>query len=338
MRAFSIAAAATGAVTRSAFRMSSAVTIRPFAPKDLAPVVALWNRCLPKDPLSVERFWRLFVLDPNFDTAGFLIVVTESGGVVGALQAMTRKVPLGSLGTQPETGWLTTFFVHPDYRRQGIGSRLLDAGLAHLRTAGRQKVLCNGYAPYYIFPGVDVEYEAAHHFLARHGFTSVSEPVAMGMTLENVVTTENVHAKGNALAAEGIVVRMFHLGDTLPLLDFAETHFPHWRPSVLEGLQQGNTEIVLAEDNGEIVAFAQWENPHNDPPHGASGRFGPFGVHPDRRSGGIGAVVFYYLIERVKAKGSRYLWFGWAGGRNLSFYERAGCVVTRRFRLYQRSL
>jgi ribosomal protein S18 acetylase RimI-like enzyme len=318
--------------------MSSTASIRPFTPDDLAPVVELWNRCLPKDPLRIERFWRLFVLDPNFDTAGFLVAVGESGQIVGALQAMTRKVPLGSLGTQPETGWLTAFFVHPNHRRLGVGTRLLEAGLAYLRASGRTKVLCNGYAPYYLFPGVDVEYAEAHAFLERHGFAAVSEPVAMGMALESVVTPEAVAARAEALRAAGVTVRRFDLRDTLLLLDFAETHFPHWRPSILEGLQQGNTEIVIADDNGEIIAFAQWENPHNDPPGGVAGRFGPFGVHPERRSGGIGAVVFYDLIARVKAKGTRYLWFGWAGGRNLSFYERAGCVVTRRFLLYQRSL
>jgi mycothiol synthase len=318
--------------------MSSAVSIRPFLPDDLAPVVELWNRCLLKDPISEERFWRLFVLDPNFDASGFLVAATASGEVVGAMQAMTRKVPLGSLGTQPETGWLTAFFVHPDHRRQGIGSRLIEESLAFLRNAGRTRILCNGYAPYYLFPGVDVEYDAAHRFLRQHDFTAVSEPVAMGMALENTVTPEPVRAKRESLAAAGVRVRRFEIRDTLPLLDFAEIHFPHWRPSVLEGLQQGNTEIVLAEENGAILAFAQWENPHNDPPGGAAGRFGPFGVHPDRRSGGIGAVVFYDLIARVKAKGARYLWFGWAGGRNLSFYERAGCVVTRRFRLYSRTL
>lgn len=318
---------------------SDACTIRFFSPNDLAPVVALWNRCLPKDPLSVERFWRLFLLDPNFDPTGFLVAVTDSGTIIGVLQVITRKVALGSLGTQPETGWLTVFFVDPKYQRQGIGSRLLESGLALLRTAGRRRVFCNGYSPYYAFPGVDIEYEVAHGFLEQHGFTAFSEPVAMGMALENVVTPESVRAKSAKLADVGITIRLFHINDTLPLLDFAEAHFPHWRPSILEGLQQGNTQIVVATaDGGEIVAFAQWENPHNDPPHGASGRFGPFGVRPERRSGGIGAVVFYDLIERVKAKGARYLWFGWAGGRNLAFYERAGCTITRRFRLYQKIL
>jgi GNAT superfamily N-acetyltransferase len=61
-------------------------------------------------------------------------------------------------------------------------------------------------------------------------------------------------------------------------------------------------------------------------------------VRPDLRNKGLGAAIFYFLIERVAGNGARYLWFGWAGGRNLSCYQRAGCVVTRQFYLYRRAL
>ncbi|HZT42840.1 MAG TPA: GNAT family N-acetyltransferase [Chthonomonadaceae bacterium] len=313
------------------------VTIRPFRAKDLSPVVALWNRCLFKDPITEERFWRLFLLDANFDAEGALVAEAE-GAIVGFLQAIVRKYPLGSLGVQPQTGWITAFFVHPDRRQQRIGTRLLEAGLDFLRGKGRSEALCNGYAPYYIFPGVDVDYREGLAFLEAHGFTCVGEPVAMGMPLEGVRMPEPVRARYAALQQEGYEVRMFAREDTLPLLAFAEAHFPQWQPSLREGLQHDNREIILATQGGEIAGFAQWQNPHNDPPAGAPCRFGPFGVRDDLRSRGIGAVLFYTLIERVTGNGARYLWFGWAGGRNLSFYERAGCHITRRFRLYKRRL
>lgn len=315
----------------------SAPTIRPFAPSDLSPVAALWNRCLEKDPITEERFWQLFLLDPNFDRGG-LLVAEADGQVVGLLQAMARRFPLGSPGLQPQQGWITVFLVDSAWRRQGIGTALLEAGLSFLKSKGRTQVSCNGYAPYYIFPGVDVDYEAALAFLQAHGFTVASEPVAMGMALEGVRMPDTVRERQAALAAEGYAVRLFERRDTLPLLAFVEAQFPYWQPSVLEGLQRGNFEIVVAEKAGEIVGFTQWQNPHNDPPSGAAGRFGPFGVHPELRGHGLGAALFYTLVERAAGSGGRYLWFGWAGGRNLSFYERAGCRVTRRFRILVRAL
>lgn len=303
----------------------------------MAPVVALWNQCMTRDPISEERFWHFFLLDPNFDPEGAL-VAEKDGRLVGFLQAMVRKVPMGSLGVQPETGWITIFFVHPDCRRQGIASRLLDASLEFLRGKGRTVVMCNGYAPYYIFPGIDVAYEEANAFMASKGFTLLSEPVAMGMRLEGVSMPEKVKQRWEELKAEGYEVRMFRREDTLPLLAFVEEHFPHWTPSILDGMQHGKTDTVLALKDGEIVGYTEWENTYTDPPKGAPGRFGPFGVRPDQRSKGIGAVIFYYLIDRITGQGHRYLWFGWAGGRNLHFYERAGCVVTRRFKFYKKAL
>jgi mycothiol synthase len=313
----------------------SNVNIRPFSGNDLNAVVALWNRCLTKDPITVERFWHLFVLDNNFDPAGALVAEVD-GQPVGFLQAIVRKVPLGSLGLEPQKGFIPVFFVDPAFGRQGIGQALLDAGLDYLKAQGRAEVWINGYSPAYVFPGVDEEYTAALSFLAKNEFTKLSSPVAMGMRLEGVSTPARVREREQELAAEGFEVRLFRREDTLALLAFVEEHFPHWAPSVLDGLQHGNLEIFVAFLNGEIVGFTQWENTYNDPPRGASGRFGPFGVRPDLRSKGIGAVIFYKLIERVSGQGSRYLWFGWAGGRNLSFYERAGCVVTRRFGLFRK--
>lgn len=321
------------------------ITIRPFVPADLTPLVALWNHCLRADPISPERFWRLFLLDPNFDAAGAIVAADAAmGAPVGFLQALCRRYPLGAQGLQPEQGWLTAFFVAPERRRQGVGSWLLDAGLDHLRRQNRTQVSCNGYAPYYLFPGVADEYADARAFLEARDFAPGADAVAMGMDLVGVETPDAVRRREAALVAEGIAVRLFRRDDTLPLLAFVDGHFPFWAQSVSDGLRAGNETIFIATQESEqgeqaaIIACAQWQNPHNDPPAGSPGRFGPFGVHPDLRNRGVGAVLFYRLIEHVRADGARHLWFGWAGGRNLSFYERAGCKVTRRYQLYNRNL
>jgi GNAT superfamily N-acetyltransferase len=181
------------------------VTIRPFAAGDLPPVVALWNRCLEKDPITEERFWRLCLLDANFDPEGALVAVDAAGSVIGFLQAMARREPYGNLGLQEAQGWLTVFFVAPEQRREGIGSRLLEAGLAFLRAHGRERVLCNGYAPYYIFPGVDVDYAEASAFLTARGFQPASEAVAMGMPLEGAGANAGTRAgEGGRTGARGV--------------------------------------------------------------------------------------------------------------------------------------
>lgn len=313
------------------------LTVRPFRPDDLQLVVALWNRCLTRDLITEERFWRLFLLDPNFDPHGAL-VAEELGDLAGYLQVVARKsAPLGGT-VQADRGWLTAFFVAPERRRGGIGTMLLEGGLDWLRGKGRTLVTCNGYAPYYIAPGLDIEYAEALSFLEAAGFRAEAEPVAMAKALDGARTPERVQAAERELQAEGFEVRMFRREDALPLLAFAAAHFPEWQGSILSDLYGGNLEMVVATYRGEVVGYTQWQNTHTDPPHGAPGRFGPFGVRADFRGRGIGAVIFYRLIEHALASGARHLWFGWAGGRNLSFYEREGCVVTRRYKLMSRAI
>jgi len=311
------------------------VRLRAFQAQDLEPVVDLWNQCLPKDPISIERFWRLFLLDPNFRPEGALVAECD-GSPVGFLQAMVRRLPLGIYPFDPAQGWITVFFVAPEHRRRGIGRSLVSAGLAVLREHGCRTVSCNGYAPSYVFPGIDLDYGEGLALMESAGFQPVAGAVAMSMPLKGVSTPAGVLERRRALASEGVVVGRFEIEDTLPLLCLAEQQFPYWHQSVVEALQFRSGNVFVARKAGSVLGFAQWENPSTDPPSGAPGRFGPFGVHPDFRGNGLGSVLFYTLIEQVASSRAETLWFGWAGGRNQSFYERAGCHITRRYRIVRR--
>lgn len=310
------------------------VRLRPFQPDDLEPIVALWNACLPKDKISVKRFLTLFLLDPNFKPEGALVAEVD-GQPIGFLQAMVRRVPLGIHPIDPKQGWITAFFVAADRQRQGVGRQLLVLGLRYLRDSGCEIVSCNGYAPGYAFPGVDNDSIGAQAFLESCGFRHVTDAVAMELPLTGLVRPQAVARRQTALSEEGICVRRFKCKDTLPLLAFAEEYFPYWHQSLIDGLQVDRGNVFVAALGEKVLGFAQWENPQTDPPRGASGRFGPFGVRSDLRGNGLGAVLFYTVIEHVVKNGSDRLWFGWAGGRNLSFYERAGCRITRRYRIYR---
>ena len=304
---------------------SESISFRPFQSGDLEPIVSLWNACLHKDPITSERFWRLFLLDPNFRAEGALVAEFD-GRPVGFLQAMVQRPPVGSTTNSPVPGWITAFFVATEFRCLGIGSHLMDLGLEFLRSYQCESVSINGYAPNYAFPGVDVDYVEATSFLEARGFKRIAEPVAMALLFDDW--------KGSVHVALDITVRPVELQDTLPLLAFAEKQFPHWRECILDGLQVCASNVFVALQGDEVIGFAQWENPQTDPPTGATGRFGPFGVHPELRGQGLGTVIFGKVIEHLKSRGVDSLWFGWAGGRNLSFYERAGCKVTRRYQMF----
>ncbi len=210
-----------------------AITIRPFSPTDLERVVGLWNRCLPYDGLDSERFYRLYLLDPNRLPSGML--VAERGAeVIGYLQTITSKAPPGYVLVAPREGHLTAFFVAPDFRGRGIAGGLLDAGLDALRTTGCHAETCNGYSPLYAFPGVDHRYEEARRFLSSRVFEPLAGAVAMRRSLEGLQIPDEVRACRDALVAKGYELRWFRPEDTLPLLWFAESHFPYWLSGLVE--------------------------------------------------------------------------------------------------------
>src|SRR5438105_4998747 len=130
------------------------VRIRGYKPGDEAPVVALWNRCLPADTIHKDLFVARVLLDVNFDPNGFL-VAEQDGHPVGFLLAVTRSTPMHGLDNDPDDGWITVFFVDSAYRGRGIGRMLLEQGRAHIATQGRRWVSVSPYAPNYFWPGVD---------------------------------------------------------------------------------------------------------------------------------------------------------------------------------------
>lgn len=314
--------------------MTKGLHIRGFESSDIPDIVRIANeskfwdseggRCSSLcGDLSEQQFLNLFMADPLFDP-NLAIVAKSSGETIGFMQFIRKP--------NDTVGFLTQFFVKIRAQRKGVGSAMLDAGVGLLKGAGCEIVRCNGYAPIYIAPGVDQTNTAARALLEGHGFKPVSEAVAMGMELTGVPPFPD------AVLDPGLQVRMMRASDTDALLSFIASHFPYWLDCAEGSFAAGNFCTAIALRGPEVVGFAQWQNTVTDPPDGALGRFGPFGVHPEIRSQGIGAAIFNELVRSVSEDGARYLWFGWGGGRNQSFYERAGCIVLKQFLLYERQL
>src|SRR5690349_2001335 len=103
------------------------VEIRSYRGADEASLLSTWHSAMTHDRLSVDIFRTKVLLDPNFQPANLPVAVVDNQ-VVGFVYGLTRQVPLFLQGLEPDNAWITAFGVHPDYRRQGIGSQLF----AHL--------------------------------------------------------------------------------------------------------------------------------------------------------------------------------------------------------------
>jgi mycothiol synthase len=307
------------------------ISVRGYLPGDERAVVTLWNRCLPADPITPDRFALQVLLDVNFDPAGFLLAERD-GTLMGFLLAMTRGTPMHGLDNDPDDGWITVFFVDAEHRNQGIGQMLLDRGRAHVAARGRQWVSVSPYAPNYFWPGVDgARYADAERLLRRNGFETIEAPVSMTASLVDFAMPESVRELRRRREAEGYTFGTLQDDQIVGVLDFNTEHFSaDWARAIREALLRGvpRERVLVAARAREIVGFCLYGGYDR-----VAERFGPFGVHPDLRRLGLGRVLLYQCLDRMHANGLQNAWFLWTGLDDPAghLYTSAGFQVSRRF-------
>lgn len=136
------------------YRMSQ---IEPYAAEHFDGVKALWEEVFPNDP----PWNRAEIVIPgklNVQPELFLVAMSD-----------TRVVGTAMAGYDGHRGWLYTIAVHPDFRRSGIGSRLLEEAEARLNGMGCAKINLQ----------IRAGNEGVSSFYTRHGY-QVEDRISMG--------------------------------------------------------------------------------------------------------------------------------------------------------------
>ena len=148
------------------------VIIRPMESSDIEEVVQGWNRSLIYDQVSEERFESVILKDPNHEKGASLVAICD-GRIAGLISAAARE-GLGADGrgrpNKEDRGYIKGFFVLEEFRRQGIGTKLLDEAAKYLKSNGKSNIWVVIYSGNYIFPGVDLRYESGVKFFQNKGF------------------------------------------------------------------------------------------------------------------------------------------------------------------------
>jgi GNAT superfamily N-acetyltransferase len=314
----------------------SAIAVRAYRGEDEGALLALWHAALPLDPLDPATFRRKVLLDSNFDPA-WLLLAEAGGRLIGFCLCLIRRVPLEKTGMQPEAGWISAFGVHPEARRCGAGTALLDRALELFRAEGRQTVAIASYIPNYFVPGVDVNhYAEGLAFLQRRGFEELDRPMSMdtqlvGRDLEPFV------ARGQQLKRDhGVEVRPMRPTEIPDLMALLQAHMPgdwvrHAREVLLDVSRgQGDfDQFTIARLGDEVVGYCQFEGEH----------FGPFGVREGMQGKGIGTVLLATCLQAMQRRGLHTAFVLWTSDANADkVYSRFGFGETRRFSVVRRSL
>ena len=298
-------------------------SIRSYRAEDEARIGDLWNLCLTRDEIALNTFRRKVVLDANFDAQGCF--VAEGGGSpVGFLLSIRRRHPYYDLGLEPGRGWITVMFVHPEWRRRGIGKRLVGHAEAFLRHQGVCEVSVSDYTPNYFLPGVDLDaYGTCRLLLESCGYRKVQSVYGMGRSLVDFQTPSEIQERLNGLRGTGLSVSVFRPSHTLQLLEFLRRDYPGDLFNVArERLVQDPEcdEILVALHDGQVIGFSHFQDEH----------FGPFGIAKEYTGRGFGLMLFYATVDQMRKKGRQNLWLAWTSGRAKDFYYRLGLRVKRR--------
>lgn len=276
-----------------------------------AQLVDLWNAAFGEAFPMDLRLWR-----QNLEAQPCeLLVETREGRPAGF--ALARRAP--------GKGWVEALAVAPEWRRQGLGSALLEQACAWTEAP----LVRLGAGPAHFFPGVPAGGEG---FFAARGF-------ARDWHATDLVLEADEAAPG-ALPEAVLPCPPDRVPD---LLGFLEREFPdRWLTDTRLRLARGesSTGILIALVDGGVEGFCHVYHP-GSVTLGPSvywraalgerwGGLGPVGVSRAVRGRGLGHAMVEGAIRHLRSLGCRQIGVDWTGIPE--FYERFGFRPWRVYR------
>jgi GNAT superfamily N-acetyltransferase len=255
--------------------------------------------------------------DPDFDPE-LNIAVHTGESIAGFASAAVRKNGAGGI---------KFFFIRKQYRRQGLGTALIEELIRRLRRKGADEIAAGEISPNYITPGIDPRYTEAVCFLEKTGFSNTGTGVNMTVDLRN----RNWQSMVDNLVSRASVPLEIESPDRTTWKDIAQEisrmgFSDRWIYQAELSLQQEPPGCFVARTGGRICGFACY---------GAlkPGLFGPMGTAPDMRGRGIGRILLTASLAGMQRNDMTVCEINSVGP--VAFYSKAaGAVISRIFWKY----
>jgi GNAT superfamily N-acetyltransferase len=297
------------------------ITASSYLTRDrLAALAVFWRESFPLQPMN-DALLRERVFDPPDYAEENALARFEGDRLI----AISLIVP--PRGADPKAGervgGLRWFGVHPEFRRRGIGSELLEESCARLKAMGATLADFISTPPYYIQPGVDTRLTDVVAWLLRRGFEHYRTNFNMTLDLEKFEPPAEERVFGRDAA--GYFVRRARDQDRAAFSEYCLSEWTaNWRDEAAQGLHHDPISLFLAVKsegaNEEIVGFASYET------NQCLGCFGPTGVTEKHQGHGLGKKLLYATLVDMKRLGRKRCEIGWVGP--VDFYHRAiGAVL-----------
>lgn len=287
---------------------------------DSKKVVDLWNEVVKEDDFyyqfTEEEYTRILFNNPHFKAEG-AICAYEGDELIGFACGMIRNEDM----EKPEApGYMNTIMVKKAYRRQGIGTKLLNAVEKYFADCGKGASRCVFISPvnwpWYI-PGTDhhnhpgcpaVPVNSDYYFFLLHNHYHVQGHIdAFHLPLAEYHMPEKVVQKMKENAEKGLTIEVYDPEKHYGVEEFCEAiNNPGFARSIRYNLQREEPRpFLIVSDYGRM---AGWTGPMYTEETGR-GHLDGIAVDPNVRGGGLGKSLFCSLCEYSKKQGSKFMTF-----------------------------
>lgn len=266
--------------------------------------------------LTSEEFKNRLFKNSFFKKEGTFLAL-EEGKVVGFVSSNVRDMDNNNPNA---SGYINTFIVRKEYRRQGIGAKLLELAENYIKENGRNSVrfvfLSQINWPWYIpytekhehpgMPAVRMNSDF-YLFLYHHGYFVNSIHEGFHLPLKEYNLPEKVVKQMEENKKRGLTVELYDPNKHYGIDEFCEViQNPGFATSIKNNLKREVPRpfLVAAHDN-KVVG---WTGAMYVEETGR-GHLDGIVVDPNERGGGLGKGLFCNLCAHLKEYGASYMTF-----------------------------
>ncbi|MDR4890338.1 GNAT family N-acetyltransferase [Fredinandcohnia sp. QZ13] len=302
-------------------------------------VINLWNRELGSDfPMRDTLFKQNSIQDPSVLSSGSYLAVNEQDQVIGFVISKYVQDKTEALVNR-EIGWIQALLVDSHFRKNGIGSVLLEKAEKALEKQGCKTIFLGRDLAHY-FPGILLQFKGTKEWFEKRGYQ------ASGIE-SDLIRIFAPYEKFVFQTPKDIEVSLIENKDEL--VSFMHRCFPgRWEYEAKQYFENGGTgrEFVVFRKDNKIIGFCRINDPES-PIIGPNvywaplfnegvGGVGPLGIDKEERKNGYGLAIVKAGISFLRERQINTIIIDWTG--LLDFYKKIDFKVWKEYQQYSKQI
>ncbi|MEM2174253.1 MAG: GNAT family N-acetyltransferase [Candidatus Micrarchaeia archaeon] len=287
------------------------------------------NLSLKNDFIDENLFKEIILNDPNFNEKLLLIKVKNDKPIAYVFGVRRTKEPKEMIEQHKDIIWIKSFGACKNEYLIFLKELLKD--FENIAKENKCKYIrISDFASWFITAGVDIKYNAYNKLLASIGFNIENKVIDYELDLSEFYIPSYVDNIYRKISKEKIKIFNIKEEDE-EVFKWIKINFsPFWALEAINALKRKNGGILIAYKNKDILGFSVYGAYYPS-------RFGPIGVESKMRGKGIGTILLYKTIKKIRINGQRIAVIPWVGKKVTFFYTQLpGIKKIRYFNIYSK--